>query len=160
MAKKVANHIHKLRRHTYKTGVSIFFCILDCNYKIEAALALGKTSICNECNEPFVITEQSVRLLRPHCLRCGRVVVKDADGKRKYVHKTKSVRIDDIVNMNDLAASMRNFSNERNISTTQVPDNAKDVSLKDRLVQATNPFVTKAESKTEADYEEVKDDDL
>ena len=63
-------HIHKLKRHTYKSGNQIYFCILDCNYKISPALAIGKKSICNRCGLEFVMTEYTVRLAKPHCEGC------------------------------------------------------------------------------------------
>lgn len=64
-------HIHKLRRLVHKSGNKIFFCALpDCNYKINVALALGKRSICWRCGEPFLITEYSLRLAKPHCDLC------------------------------------------------------------------------------------------
>ena len=65
-----SNHIHRLKRHTYKSGNQIYFCVLDCKYKISPALAVGKKSICNRCGQEFVLTEYSVRLARPHCDAC------------------------------------------------------------------------------------------
>lgn len=68
-----SGHIHKLRRHRYKTGSSIYFCTLpDCNYKVSTELVLGKTSICNRCGKPFVLNEYSIRLAKPHCDACHR----------------------------------------------------------------------------------------
>lgn len=63
-------HIHKLKRHTYKSGNQIYFCVLDCGYKISPALAVGKKSICNRCGLEFTMTEYSVRLAKPHCEAC------------------------------------------------------------------------------------------
>ena len=83
----VMNHIHKLKKHKYKTGAAVYFCVLDCNFKVEAPLALGKESLCYICNEPFIMTEASLRLVKPHCSNCGRREVKDADGKKHYVRK-------------------------------------------------------------------------
>jgi hypothetical protein len=64
-------HIHKFKRLTYKSGNQIFFCTLpDCSQKINPALALGKRSICWRCEEPFIMTEYSLRLAKPHCENC------------------------------------------------------------------------------------------
>jgi len=64
-------HIHKLKRLTYKSGNAVFFCALpDCSYKTNIALALGKRSICWRCGEPFVMSEYDLRLSKPHCDNC------------------------------------------------------------------------------------------
>jgi len=59
----------------------------DCNFKIDAALALGKRALCNICNTEFIMTEYSIKLVRPHCPDCGKVKVKDADGRNRYIKK-------------------------------------------------------------------------
>lgn len=63
-------HVHKLRRHTYKTGNAVYFCALDCKFKIITSLALGKRTICWRCGEEFVMNEYSIRLAKPHCEKC------------------------------------------------------------------------------------------
>lgn len=64
-------HVHKLRRHVFKSGNKIFFCTLpDCNYKIAISLALGKRTLCNRCGEPFILNDYSIRLAKPHCDNC------------------------------------------------------------------------------------------
>ena len=64
-------HTHKFKRLKYKSGNTIFFCALpDCSQKINISLALGKRSICWRCGEPFVMTEYSLRLAKPHCEAC------------------------------------------------------------------------------------------
>lgn len=67
---KVEKHIHKLRRHTYKSGTAVYFCALDCSYKTSVALAFGKKTICWRCNNPFSMNEYSMRLAKPHCESC------------------------------------------------------------------------------------------
>src|SRR5882762_4608159 len=70
-AKLVQKHIHKLKRHTHKSGTSVYFCTLpDCSYKVNPALALGKRSICWRCGESFILAEYSLRLAKPHCENC------------------------------------------------------------------------------------------
>lgn len=70
MAKKTQDHIHKLKRIKFKTGNSVYFCALDCNFKIAVPLSLGKRSLCWRCGEPFNMNEYSIRLARPHCEKC------------------------------------------------------------------------------------------
>jgi hypothetical protein len=64
------SHIHKLKRHTYKNGEIVFFCVNDCSYKIKRELSLGKKCICWRCGEPFTMNEYSIRLAKPHCNDC------------------------------------------------------------------------------------------
>jgi len=65
------SHTHKLKRHRYKTGNEVFFCCIeDCSLKLALALALGKRSICWRCGEPFIMSEYSIRLAKPHCDSC------------------------------------------------------------------------------------------
>lgn len=64
-------HTHKFKRLKYRTGNITFFCALpDCNVKINPSLALGKRSLCWRCGEPFILTEYSLRLAKPHCESC------------------------------------------------------------------------------------------
>lgn len=88
MPKRQASHIHKLRKHKYPTGNAVFFCTLpDCHYKIEVPLALGKRSLCNICGDEFIMNEYTLKLVKPHCPNCGKVKVKDAEGKGRYIKK-------------------------------------------------------------------------
>lgn len=66
----IQKHTHKLRKVKYKSGNSTFFCVLDCSFKINPALALGKKTICWRCGEEFFLNEYSIRLTKPHCSRC------------------------------------------------------------------------------------------
>lgn len=85
------SHPHRLKKHKYPTGNTIFFCTLpDCHFKIEAALALGKRAICNICGDEFIMNEYSLKLVKPHCPNCGKVKVKDPEGKDRYVRKVSS----------------------------------------------------------------------
>src|SRR5690348_7915099 len=65
-------HAHRLKLHTYKkSGYKIYFCTLpDCNYKVKRELVLGKRAICWRCNKEFIMNENSIRLVRPHCDDC------------------------------------------------------------------------------------------
>lgn len=82
-------HIHKFKRHTYPNGTKVYFCTMDCTFKIEAAFALGKVCLCNICDEPFKMNEYSVKLAKPHCNSCGKIKVQDADGKTKFISKNR-----------------------------------------------------------------------
>ena len=68
---RVQQHTHKLKRHKYKsTGHAVFFCILDCGFKVDVGLALGKKTICWRCGNETPINEYSIRLARPVCMGC------------------------------------------------------------------------------------------
>ncbi len=68
---QTTKHIHKFRRHKYKSGNITLFCALpDCSIKLNPALALGKRSLCWRCGEDFILTEYSIRLAKPHCEKC------------------------------------------------------------------------------------------
>jgi hypothetical protein len=89
---KVQDHTHKLKRHTYPNGTKVYFCILDCTFKVEAAFALGKVVLCNICNEPFPMNEYSIKLAKPHCSACGKMKVQDGDGKAKFINKGRPIQ--------------------------------------------------------------------
>ena len=71
-ATKLKNkHVHKFKKHTYKSGTSVYFCAQpDCSVKINPALALGKMTICWRCGEAFQMNDYSIRLVKPHCMNC------------------------------------------------------------------------------------------
>jgi ribosomal protein S27AE len=48
----------------------MYFCVLNCNYKVAPALSLGKEVLCNRCGEKFIMNEYSLRLALPHCEKC------------------------------------------------------------------------------------------
>jgi hypothetical protein len=106
-------HTHKLRRHKYPSGNSVFFCTLpDCHYKIDVPLALGKRSICNICGEEFIINEYTIKLAKPHCLDCGKVKVKGSDGKNRYVKKVTNKVLAGVAtdSLQDLRSRLDNIS--------------------------------------------------
>lgn len=74
MARKLT-HIHQFRRHNYKNGEQIYFCVLDCNFKVNVKLALGKQNICWICGKAFVLNEYSIRLAKPRCNNCRNVKI-------------------------------------------------------------------------------------
>src|SRR5215510_7678661 len=68
---KIQQHTHKLKRHKYKTtGHSVFFCVLDCGFKVDTGLSLGRKTICWICGKETTINEYSIRLARPRCNSC------------------------------------------------------------------------------------------
>lgn len=94
---KTTAHVHKLKKHKYKTGNTVFFCTLpDCHFKIDAPLALGKRALCNICSGEFIMNEYALKLIKPHCEKCGRVKVKDATGNTRYVKKASNRILTDI----------------------------------------------------------------
>lgn len=85
---KLQSHLHKLRRHKYSSGNAVFFCISpDCHYRIDVGLALGKRAACNICGNEFIMNEYTIKLAKPHCSDCGKVKIKDAEGRNRYVKK-------------------------------------------------------------------------
>lgn len=73
-------HVHKFRRHRFKTGGTIFFCTLpDCTYKIAPELALGKMCICWKCGQEFRLEDYELRLAKPHCKTCHKPKHRESD---------------------------------------------------------------------------------
>jgi hypothetical protein len=85
------NHIHKLKRHKYANGTAVFFCVNDCNFKVEAALAVGKKVLCYYCDTPFIMSERDTVVVRPHCKNCSKRKIKDSDGNVRYVRQSRDV---------------------------------------------------------------------
>jgi len=101
---KAISHKHKLKKHKYQNGTAIFFCILpDCHYKVEAALSLGKEVLCNQCNEPFIMNEYTIKLKRPHCVNCGKIAIKTSNGETIYVNKRGSKILSEVA-ANDVSS--------------------------------------------------------
>jgi len=85
----IQKHTHKLRRHIYKTGATIFFCCLpDCHFKIDAALAIGKKTLCFLCGSEFILDEYTYKLMKPSCNNCRKMKIKGPDGKGHFVRKS------------------------------------------------------------------------
>jgi hypothetical protein len=97
----VGKHIHKLKKHKYKSSNAVFFCILDCSYKIEVPFALGKEVLCYLCNKPFTMNELSLKLNMPHCNNCGKREVRDANGKKHYVRKVNTQVLSNVAEDNN-----------------------------------------------------------
>lgn len=120
----IQKHVHKLKRHKYKTGVMMFFCTLNCDYRIEAPFALGKQSLCNICFNPFTMTEYALKLVRPHCSACGRKEVKDSNGKKHYITRVQNQTVlsSSFQNAEDTTADLRS----RLSAITLPPQKAQD----------------------------------
>lgn len=89
-----AKHVHKFRRHKYKTGNIIFFCAEpDCNFKLAPALAIGKRSICWRCGEPFIMNEYSIRLAKPHCDACHQPKKSDLAIEPTVAHEKSTLSV-------------------------------------------------------------------
>lgn len=65
-------HIHKYKKIKLGKDYIVFRCLLpDCSHYIRRELAEGKVSICNRCNQPFIMTKNVVRKhAMPHCDDC------------------------------------------------------------------------------------------
>lgn len=111
MVAKPSTHVHKLKKHRYSSGNSVFFCILpDCHYKIDVPLSLGKRALCNICDAEFIMNEYTIKLAKPHCPNCGKVKVRDADGATRYVKKAANKILTDIADntTDDLRSRLTN----------------------------------------------------
>ena len=93
------NHVHKLKLHTFKNGTKAFFCVDDCDYRIDRELALGKMTICFRCGQPFQLNQYSLGLVKPHCEACH--VSKSSKPRIGQVMNATAVRIE-----NDLKSRM------------------------------------------------------
>jgi len=78
MATKKKHH-HKLKRHTYRNGEQVYFCVLDCTFRVKCELAEGLIVICHRCDKPFAMTQSSCELAKPHCNNCTRSKKREAD---------------------------------------------------------------------------------
>lgn len=113
MAKE--KHVHKLKKHSFKSGNQVFFCALpDCHCKFAPALVLGKRCICWRCGEEFIMNEYSLRLTKPHCTNC---------------HKPKVIK----VTMTDVGF---NADNHKSIDEP-IPDS--ELTLAERLNKVLHP---------------------
>lgn len=84
---ELKKHIHKLKRHRYPSGNTVFFCVLDCSFKVDTALSVGKKNICWRCGNEFIMDEYSLRLAKPHCSACHQ------PKNKKEVSEDASIRI-------------------------------------------------------------------
>ena len=115
---KAISHKHKLKKHKYQNGTAIFFCILsDCHYKVEAALSIGKEVLCNQCNEPFIMNEYTIKLKRPHCVNCGKIAIKTSNGETIYVNKRGSKILSEVAanDVNSLRDRLDNLVKDEDI---------------------------------------------
>jgi len=71
--KQVVKHIHKLKKHTHTNKEAVYFCVLDCPYKINVALSLGKANMCWRCGKTFNLNEYALRLVKPNCPECKKI---------------------------------------------------------------------------------------
>ena len=66
-----SKHIHKYKRIKYKSGFTIFRCMLiDCTHFIRAELILNRKSICWRCDSSFIM--RRIDIVKPHCEECTR----------------------------------------------------------------------------------------
>ena len=67
-------HTHKYLKQT-TTGSPVWRCMLpDCNHFMPShlePLVIGRTSYCWECNDKFILTEQSMKRNKPLCDDCS-----------------------------------------------------------------------------------------
>lgn len=64
-------HIHRYQRIKLGKNYVVFKCDLpDCRHYLRPELVKDKISICNRCNEPFILDIAAMQLSKPHCLSC------------------------------------------------------------------------------------------
>lgn len=126
-AKESEEHVHKFKRHTFRGGRQVYFCVLDCNYQVDAAFALGKQSICHICGNEFTMNEYSVKLARPHCKNCGKMRVKEVDGTSRFVNKARASEAIAEMNENRVESLRDRMSKVIVMDKEEIPDEDKDI---------------------------------
>lgn len=71
-------HTHRYYRDKFKKSEKIIFrcSIPGCSHYVFEEMAAGKISICNRCDEKFMLTIQNMKLKKPHCGNCNKPEVK------------------------------------------------------------------------------------
>jgi hypothetical protein len=142
----IRKHTHKLKRKSYRNKEQIYFCVLDCDYKINVTLAEGKEVICWRCGKPFNITTYSCRLAKPHCSACHKFEVTTpelhVDIADDSILKTNEPLADDLIN--------KLFPTEE-IITKRIPIDTETDNLKKRLMASIGKSITSSKDSTEDD---------
>lgn len=130
--KEPEKHIHKLKRLVHKSGNVVFFCVLDCSYKISSALALGKSCICWRCGEKFLMNEYSLRLAKPHCENCHKPKksilpgsVDDSDPEGGFKTSEERVELDKIVELTAIEKLQQTLN--RKLNQTLQPEDEGEI---------------------------------
>lgn len=115
-------HTHKLKRHTYSNKESVYFCVLDCPFKVKVELALGKLTVCWRCGKSFNINEYALRLAKPHCMDCKKAKPNEIKEQPSYPGR---LIVDDrgIPSTDDLINRLRKTIDHADLEQTiEVPD--------------------------------------
>lgn len=148
----MTRHVHKLKRHIYKsTGNAVYFCVDgDCTFKLDVGLSLGKSTVCWRCGDTFQMNQYSIRLAKPHCLKCH---VSKA-GTRNYVNADTVRKITEILpELKDDGFDRRR--DERNNKELYLVGEVTDPKeLRERLDSI------KSKTKTEEDYPTIESDEI
>lgn len=136
---KQTNHIHRFKRHIYKTGGQIYYCINDCNFRVAVEFALGKVSECNRCGRPFKMNKYSITLDKPHCEECHVYKGDKITNKKKEIDKPiqpLSVVSDslgrEIVNdLKDRMSSLLTAKVDEIESSSEIDNQAKTVEIRE-----------------------------
>jgi hypothetical protein len=101
MAKRY-DHIHKYERKQLGNH-TVFKCMIpDCPHYIRRELAENKISQCWRCNEAFLMTKQSLKLVKPHCEKCT-----EAPRNKKLSRKRDKVdRLKELLSSDDLLKAL------------------------------------------------------
>lgn len=79
-----AEHIHKYIRVVYKSGWTIYKCVLNCTHFVDSKQLTGRSCLCWRCGEAFQLNNLHTQLKKPHCNDCRKV--------RKEVKGIKELR--------------------------------------------------------------------
>jgi hypothetical protein len=70
----MARHVHKYVRLILKNGAKKARCAIPgCAHYINYELAIGRTSICNVCNEEYILERRHFKNSKLHCDNCFKV---------------------------------------------------------------------------------------
>lgn len=137
MPRKKEKHTHRLKRHKYNNGTIVYFCTLDCNFKIDPKLAIGKLSVCNRCGEPFYLTEYSITLKEPHCGKChgrNKIISNSIPEERREIPDRRAIPdrrdiLPEGVKANSVMDRMKNLGGNVRYETIPSPSESIDDDL-------------------------------
>ena len=67
------DHTHTyIRWKTTKLGVTYYRCNhANCTHFIDKDLIVGKTTLCSNCGDQFILSHEDLRRAKPRCLSCS-----------------------------------------------------------------------------------------
>jgi hypothetical protein len=73
--RKTNSHTHQYHLRPYGSkGLKVYACALpNCtHFQLEKSLLIGKMSLCNQCGDPFMLSNETIarEVVRPRCAQC------------------------------------------------------------------------------------------